>query len=452
MEKKKPAELFSGRLFCLLVPAVFFLFCREYHTRELWFDEVLTLQFACLPSAADIYLNYTIPNNQIIHTIFIHCLLDLGISPEMLRIFPLVCAGAMIYLLWKNFVRELGKNPLMLTLGALILSPPFLLYSSAVRGYMLAALCCTAGLCCAKKFALGGRYRFLAGWFIFSLLAAGVMPSALAGVAAAGLYAAPYCGKKFWKHRKIYLLILAPVAASVIFYGPIYRDLLGAFALKEGWHQPWYALLALYAAIGVTFAVPLICGIFFHRKRLRNWPRTLICFLPLGGLLLPVSPFPRVWFVLFPFTALLTAGFLRRMPVKFFPAAAVAVLLWGTVSSLEFTREKISPAFSLAGQDDFYAPYFVTSRFEPSDTVGFIRENFPEKHRVFVSFGADPFAVIRYMEADIDVPPGKCRTLPHGTVVVLNISEDPADFEKRFNGRLTEVYRNRFHRVCILQR
>ena len=139
------------------------------------------------------------------------------------------------------------------------------------------------------------------------------------------------------------------------------------------------------------------------------------------------------------------------MPVKFFPAAWGAVLLWGGITSLEFTRDKISPAFSLAGQDDFYAPYFVTSKFEPSDTAGFIRENFPENHRVFVSFEADPFAVIRYIKADIDVPPGQCRYLPRGTAVVLNIAEDPSDFEKRFNGRLTQVYCNRFQRVCVLQ-
>lgn len=451
MEKKKPTGITSGRLFCIFLLTLFTLFYTGFLTRELWFDEVLTLQFAYLPRAVDIYRSYTIPNNQIIHTICIHLLLNGGFAPEMLRIFPLLCAAVMIYLLWRNFAGETGEKPLMLTLGALILSPPFMLYGSAVRGYMLAALFCVCALCAARKFVFTGGWRFLAGWFIFSLLAVGVMPSALAGIAAAGLYVLPYCGKKFWKNRKTYYLAVMPFAAFAIFYLPVWHDLQNAFALKEGWHNGWYALLALFLAVLITFAVPLVCGIFFHRLKLRYWPRTLIWFLPLGGMFLPVSPFPRVWWVLFAFFALLSAGYLRKMPEKFFPVAAAAVLLWGSLVSLEFSRKLLSPAVSLAGQDDFYAPYFAASGFEPSDTAGFIRQNFPENQRVFASFEADPFALLYYMPLDMDVPPGRCRYLARGTVVVLNIAEDPADFEKRFNGRLTEVYCNGFHRVCVLQ-
>ena len=51
--------------------------------RDLWFDEALTLMnFAMLPSATEIYRQYVIPNNQILHTILLHMYLVL--TPETL--------------------------------------------------------------------------------------------------------------------------------------------------------------------------------------------------------------------------------------------------------------------------------------------------------------------------------------------------------------------------------
>ena len=443
MDKKKPiGKISSGRLFCIFCTGILLIFLPFYLTRELWFDEVLTLQFAALPSIQEIYRSYFIPNNQIVHTWSIHWMIDLGIDPVYMRFFPLFCGGVMIYLLWRNFSRELGRV-LLLALGAFVLSPPFLLYSTALRGYMLAALFAVCGLCAARKFALGGRYFNLLWWFIFSFLCAGVMPSALAGVAAGGLYAVPYCGKRFWKNKKVYLLAAVPFAAFFCFYYPIREDLFKAFELKEGWSNPWYALAAVALAGAVTFAVPLLYGIFFHRPVWRNFPRTLIWLLPLGGILLPVAPFPRVWFVLFPFMALLTAGFLRRMPEKYWNVAALCVILWGGATLLYPVRKMLSPAVSLAGQDDFYAPRFAGSSFVPSDTAKFLHGC---KLPVFVSFDADPYAVLFYRgDIIMDVPPGKLKYLPENSIVVLDVKELPADFEKRFNGSLSELYRNDLH-------
>ncbi|MBR7120612.1 MAG: hypothetical protein IKC94_00035 [Lentisphaeria bacterium] len=454
MEKKKPTGMISSRLFCFLILTAFALLSMNYLTRELWFDEVLTLQFANLSSVAEIYRSYTIPNNQIIHTVFIHWLLNGGMIPEFLRFFPLFCAALMLFLLWKNFCRELGRGPLLLALGSLVLSPPFLLYSSAVRGYMLAALFCVCALCAARKYALGGKWRFAGAWLCFSMLAAGVMPSALAGIAGAGLYVLPYCGKKFWKHRKSYLLAVMPFAAFILFYLPIFSDLQKAFELKEGWHHGGSALLALAAAVVTTFSVPLLSGMFFHRPKWRYWPRMLIWFLPLGGLLLPVAPFPRVWFVLFPLFALLCAGYLRRLPEKFALFAGASILIWGTVTSLEVSRELISPVVSLGGQDDFFAPRFATARFTPSATAEFIQHRYGSRGAaaVFASFDSDPFALLYYLPLNMDVPPGKCRYLPSGTLIVLSIGEEPADYALRFNGTLTEVYRNALHRVFLFRK
>ena len=445
MDKKKPiGKISSSRLFCISAAVVLLIFLPPYLSRELWFDEVLTLQFASLPSLAEIYKSYIIPNNQIVHTWLLHCLLLSGIPPEILRIFPLFCGAAAVWVLWKNFVRELGGKALLLAVAALVISPPFLLYATALRGYMLAALFTVCALSAARRYALGGRISQLGWWLIFSLLAVGVMPSALAGIAAAGLYVLPYCGKKFWKNWKSYRLAAVPFLAFAIFYAPIHSKLLKAFALKEGWQQPWYALLAVGTAVLVTFLIPLIAGVFFHHPRWRDLPRTLIWLLPLGGLLLPTAPFPRVWFVLFPIFALLTAGYMRDLPKKWYMIASVAVVLWGTVMLTEFCRQRISVAVSLAGQDDFYAPRFLHARFTPSETAKQLR-HYPV---VFVSFDADPYSVAYYRRDIImDVPPGKLKNLPDHTLIVLAVEEDPARFETRFGGKLYEVYRNGLHRV-----
>lgn len=443
MDERKPiGKIFSGRLFALFCGIIFLIFLPFYLTRELWFDEVLTLQFAALPSLTEIYQSYVIPNNQIIHTCFIHGMLKMGIDPVMMRIFPLLCGILMIYLLWKNFSRELG-TPLIFALGALILSPPFLLYATALRGYMAAALFAVCALISARKFALGGKYLQLLYWGIFSFLCVGVMPSALAAVAAAGLYAVPYCGKKFWQNKRLYMLGIVPFAAFFCFYFPIRENLVRAFELKEGWHTSGGVLLAVLLALFITFFIPLISGALFHRPVWRNFPRTLIWFLPLGGVLLPVAPFPRVWFVLFPFFALLGGGFMRKMPPKWWKYMAAGVLLWGGITLTEFCRKTVSPAVSLGGQDDFYAPRFATSAFTPSDTAGFLQKY---RQPVFVSFDADPYSVA-YYRGDIllDVPPGRRKQLPPGTMVVLALEEDPAVMEKRFGIVLRKIYRNRIH-------
>lgn len=454
MDSKKPTGgLSSGRLFCFFSVALWLFAAHNYLIRELWFDEVLTLKyFASLPSIPQIYRTYTIPNNQLIHTFFLHGLLNAGFSPEVMRLFPLVCGAGTIILLWKNFHRETGKFPLAVTLAALAFSPPFLLYATALRGYMLAAFFTVCALCCGKRYALAGNIHYLAGWFFFSLLTVGVMPSALAGIAGAGLFLVPYCGKKFWKNRRLYRLAAAPFAAFILFYAPIYRDLLKAFELKEGWHHGGYALLAVSVAVLTTFLIPLAAGIFFHRPALRNLPRMVIWFLPLAGAVLPVAPFPRVWFVLFPLFALLAAGYLRKVPATVCRVLIFAAIIWGLVTVPEFSRELLSPAVSLAGQDDFYAPRFLDKDFRPSSTAEFLNNSVAEEVPVFVSFAADPFALWYFRQTVIlDIPPGKLRRLPPGTLIVTDREEAPEDFGKRFGTALREIFQNELHRVYKME-
>ena len=57
-------SIISGVLLCTLV----FFVSGTYLVRPLWFDEALTVQnFALLDSVQSIYLNYVIPNNQLLY-------------------------------------------------------------------------------------------------------------------------------------------------------------------------------------------------------------------------------------------------------------------------------------------------------------------------------------------------------------------------------------------------
>ena len=452
MDGKKPIGWISGRLFvfaALLIAAWHLVF---YLGRQLWFDEVITLlNFAALDTPAAIYRTYVIPNNQILHSIILHGLLRLGVVPEIMRLFPLVCGGVMLFLLWRNFARELGGPPLAAALTALALSPPFLLYATALRGYMLAALLTVCALIVARKFALGGRWRHLFLWFLFATLAVAVMPSALAGIAAAGLYAVPYCGKRWWRSSRIGLMAVAPFVGFALFYAPIRHDLLRAFALKEGWHSASGALLATAAALLITF-LPLLPGTVFHRPSRREALHPLIWLLPVGGALLPVSPFPRVWFVLFPVFALLMAKYLRRTPKKWLKITCCVTLLWGAIIPLEFLRIRISPLCAAAGQDDFYAPDFARTSFSPAETVSAIENELPENTPVFTSFDADPWSIIYYHGGSLfDGPRGKVQTLPDHTAVILSPRESPTPFAERFHGTLTPLFHTPRHTVYLFR-
>ncbi|MCI5778284.1 MAG: hypothetical protein MR051_00445 [Lentisphaeria bacterium] len=410
----------------------------QYFFRPLWFDEALTLNFAYLPDPAAIYRAYVIPNNQILHTVALHYLhLRAEIPVLWLRFFPLICAVLLLVLLVRGFGRECGHPSLPTVLGALAFSPPFLLYATALRGYMLAALLVTSAWLCGRKFAVSGKFTALAGWCGFAAAALGVMPSALAGLAGAGLMILPLFGKYFWKKRRFYLLAAAVPAAFALFYGPILPQLQRAFALKEGWHDPGAALLALGIALAATFNVLFIAAAVPAGKlRFRTFCYAAVWLLPLGGSLLPVAPFPRVWFVLFPIWAVLLAKGVRHCrSLRWW--WGVPVLIAAICGTLR-VREALSPYCARSGQDDFFAPYFLRQEFVPYRTAAKLRELRPPM--IYASLSADPWSLLAFgTEVVFDGPRSRVAALHDGAAVVLGRDENPADMEKRFGGRLIPV-------------
>ena len=141
MGSEKPV-VFYHRLFLFLTALTGVFLLKNFLLRDYWFDEALTLiNFALLDSPREIYNSYVIPNNQIVNTLFLHYLWkELNIPSGLLRLFPLCCAVLMIFLLRADCTGERKKAALDCALAALVLSPAFLIYSTALRGYILVML------------------------------------------------------------------------------------------------------------------------------------------------------------------------------------------------------------------------------------------------------------------------------------------------------------------------
>lgn len=404
--------------------------------RPWWFDEVLTLWiFTIGKTPAEIYLSYTIPNNQIVHSICLNLLCRTGTMPEYLRIFPLCCALLTIGLLYRGFRKECGTLALTAALGAWMLSAPFFIYATALRGYMLAALLVTLALLCGRKFAVSGKISALAGNFAATFLAVGVMPSALAGIAAAGLFTLPYFGKRFYRKRNFYLLVLAIPAAFLLFYVPIFAQLRQAAALREGWHSHAAALLSVTVALAAVFNLLIPAALCHSKRNFRTLCHLLIWLLPLGMMIFPAAPFPRVWWVIFPVLALTLARSLKGAEVirKWWFIPVILAFLTNTAP----VKNALSPLCSGAGQDDFFAPYFMRDDFVPFAAAAKL-QTIPHR-MVYASFDSDPWSLLPFVREKLyfDPPGRKIPALPDNTAVILARSEDPQTIIRRFGGSLT---------------
>ena len=474
-ERKNPVRSFviSGKMekFALGILLFYFaLSARELLNRPLWFDEALTvLNFALLETPAKIYHSYIIPNNQIIHTIFLHWWIKY-FSFDFLRLFPFICGILTLVFLWQ-MRRKNGNAATLLALIALAVSFPFALYGTALRGYMLAAMAVSGGVWMLSKYFDSGKAYFLAGWFGFSLLGIGTMPGTLAALAAAGLYATGFCNWQIFKKRKFYNAAVVPLLAMAIFYGPIFKNVLRCAALGEGWHNGSAMLLALVMGIVFTFlpVIPaaLAGAILRHRftPKIFHW---LIWLLPVpAAYIFKVAPFPRVFFPMFPIFALLIAGginnFLalmrkkkgRKYAEKMFLVICFAAILWGALGPIESFRTKFSSLHPCpGGQEDFIDCHFVKKSFTPRETAAEFKKNFPAIPAVYATFASDPWALMyAFMETGVnsrilfDGPAGKVPGIP--PVAIRHLTEDKRILEERFQCRFQEVFSTPNHSVMV---
>ena len=474
-ERKKPFRSFviSGKaekFAPLIIILLFAITARDLLSRPLWFDEALTvLNFALLDTPEKIYHSYIIPNNQIIHSIFLHWWIKI-FSFDFLRLFPFLCGILCLTILWQ-LRKKSGSTATFVTLAVLSFSYPFAVYGTALRGYMLAAMTVAGGAWMVTRYLDSGKKRFLAGWFIFSLSGVGTMPGTLAGLAGAMLYAMGYCRWTIFKQWRLYLAGIMPLAAFAIFYLPIKDNLLRCAALGEGWKNGSAMLLALVMGVLFTNLPFVIAAALGKLKPFRFSPKIfhlLIWLLPIpAAYIFKVAPFPRVFFPLFPVFALVLADgmkdFLALMQKKrgkkyagnILIAVMAASLLWSVACKIEFVREKISALHPCpGGQEDFIDCHFTKQTFSPHFTARNFKEYFPHAPEVYATFDSDPWALMyAFMENGVesrlffDGPGGQYPGIP--PVAIKHFTEDKRVLETRFNCRFTEVFTTDNHTFLV---
>lgn len=475
----------AARLLPLLLCGGALAVLLPYAARPLWFDEALTvLQFAVLPSAGAIYHAYVIPNNQIIHTVLVRFFLEnapSGISLVFwLRLLPVLAGAGTVLILFCRFRRVCGVWPLTAVLTAWILSPAFVIFGTALRGYMLSCLWIALALAAALDFAEKQRGREWCIWAVTCLLAVGTIPTNLAGLAAVVLYVLPLYGETFYRKKQFWLLALTPLAMLFCFYFPIAPAFLQCCQLGEGWQNGLAAWQAATLPVLAAFAVlllPAVAGgwIAVRRPGFRRVysARGLIWLLPLVAcLILPVAPFPRTFFPMWPVFAVLLAscirhfaaarfGLTRRRSARIFALLLVpAVFLWWTMTDFPGFRNAFSARCGGVDGDDYFAPYFMRGDFAPGNTAMAIRQLDPDmQFKLYCSFRADPWSMLfQLVTAGVpgsycvfDGPRGSIEHLPDGAFVLLRQDESPDEIGIRFGGTLTrlpvDAGRNQLYRL-----
>ena len=386
--------------------------------RMLWFDEVLTVNLLMKLPLSRIYFAYEIPNNHIVFTllekVWFHgvSLLN-GFSYWHFRLVPMICGAAAVFLLTRKLIRSCGLAAGTLVPGIFVVSSVFAVYATAVRGYMTGFLLTVLAMLEAEKVMKRGRRRDFGLYFLLALLSVGTAPTNLAAMAGAGLYFLPLGIRRGRGGiRRVIFLAAAPLAALVLFYGPIVGKFIGCIRLGEGWPSASSAIYAFYTGAFFPLAGLLIfwlVGGIWIWCRVPRWRWNClsvlgILLLPLGAyVILKVPPFPRVFFPLIAvwlFAAAHATGAFFRMFRNRTGVIAAVFLLQGVFGAFFFSDRAQSVGDFLYGPDgrfdDYIAPYYARSSFEPNRLLEYLRRKYREEgdFRVFAAFDSDPPSLV----------------------------------------------------------
>lgn len=443
--------------------------------RQLWFDEALTvIEFASLPSLADIYRQYNIPNNHILYTMVLSvwadgCYALTGTMPDMFYrlpslIFSVGCV-AIICFCWK---KRLGGMTAFAAALALTVSLPFILYALAVRGYAMSFFL----ILCAFEFAVRlkrGRMIYALWYFLAALAAVGTVPSNLLAFAALTLYLAPGKFRRLFSLSFILTAIL-PLIAFMVFYLPIWAKLMRNFDLKEGWHDHWHGVGVVYFAYAWSLLPLIIIALYGLVRIIRRhgtsmsllW-KLLLFLIPLPLVLLEVYPFPRVMLCLWPVWLYATARGVKYS-LKLFAAAEnkhkttvwllSILLLWGALG--QYSARYVSRAVICTSgyTDHLLSPYYVED-YDPAGTEELTRD---APGKVFISFTADRYPLIFYAFTRgtdhsrfiFNAGGIKVEKLKNGTIVILSKYDDATEFAKSYNLReLRLIQEHGYHRIYM---
>ncbi len=406
---------FAFVLACFTLAAVALNIVIGIFFRPLWFDEAMTvMEFVMLPDVADIYWRYSIPNNHIVYNIFLRFWIDLcgPISYVIsLRLFSVLTAFASIVLIMRLWSRRFSRETAVIACFCFVVSLPFAIYATAIRGYMLSFLLIIIALEIALCYRDAGKPVHLMSFFLLSFIAAGITPTNLIAFAAIYLLVLPSLKPKEAITDKTLYLGIIPVAAFFIFYIPIFGKLMRALSLSEGWSSGISASTHLYGAFLISF-LPLIIlaivGTFLSKEKPGASLKiqvSLIFLMPLVVFLLKSpSPFPRAFFCLWPVWIFILCS-LADPSIKYFnlkfPGRALIFII-GICCAwvlLPYTFSvQLSDRLSKGGQDDFFKPYFMRAEFNPIGTVRKSIELAGTKTNgfAFLDFSADYPSIIFY--------------------------------------------------------
>jgi hypothetical protein len=345
-----------------------------------------------------------------------------------------------------------------------VVSLPFAIYATALRGYMLSFLLIIIALEVALCYRDAGKPVNLIFFSILAFLATGITPTNLIAFAAIYLLVLPSLKpKEIISDKTIYLGII-PVAAFFIFYIPIFGKLMRALSLSEGWSNGIYASIHFYSAFIISFMTLIILaliGIVFQKEKLTATLKVqiaLIFLIPAAVFLLKTpAPFPRAFFCLWPIwifiLCLMADASIKHFNGKFPGRALIAILcvcyawaLWPYAFS-----SQLSDRLSKGGQDDFFKPYFMRAEFNPIETVKKSIELAGAKNGgfSFVDFSADYPSIIFYsrlLKVDdsfwiFDRPNRKVASLGNiESIYVISRSQDEMEsIAKRFNLKSYEL-------------
>ncbi len=453
----------------------FILGIRDASFRELWFDEALTVgDFMFLPDIAAIYHNYVIPNNHIIYTICLKLWNELyipGVSVDFYwRLFSVLTAAITVAVMFERWRKRYGTITLVLVLFAFCYSLPFEIYSTAVRGYMLSMLWIVLCVEFARYWTFRADWRAGAGYFIFSLLAVGTIPSNLLALGGIVIFFFPYFGfKNVFKWKFIYLAV-TPLAATALFYLPISRQVAGILKLHEGWNSGFAVARVVYSSFMAAFfplvIVAVIGSVFYiHRagKRKFLWP--LLAFLiPLAVIFIrDPAPFPRVFVTLWPVWMLLLCAGLRhfvaisrkRKNHLFISMLLLAsVVVWGLLC--RNYKEMLARTFHGEQHlDDYFSPYYMAPEHKPWALIQKVKELSKDNEvPVFISFNAEPCVITLYSRMAginslnwiFDKPYRRMSYLPQDSWIVCR-KDEIQGIKKRFGIKTEPLFQNAVYAV-----
>jgi len=432
------------------------LFCSLSIFRNFWWDEALTLtDFIQLPYI-EIYKQYTIANNHIVYTLLLKTwdllLGNLLLTSELhYRSFSILIAILSLLLGYFFLSKLFSKRTALILSSAFGTSPAFAIYGTAVRGYMLSV--CLIFLIYFSVYNIFKKKSKIHCILLFPLafFTVGIMPTNLIGIYFVIISLSPFfitsqnnkiTLKKlnaFIAQKHILALLIIPLLAFCAFYLPLANKLFNILKNNSGFNSHISSLLNLYLGLTIAFFPCVILILFFHHtykskknerhdaklkyiKKISGFSKfenlslfnINITFLALA-FFFPVmlifsrtpSPFPRIFFQLWPVFMFIIAFYIELALVKTHaPSRTVKqpninhfsyyilkyytliIIIWAGIM-INITP-LVSQKFFLSGMnDDFVSPYYMKNFF-PAQLVQDANKLYQQTNtQIFVSQQTD---------------------------------------------------------------